>query len=198
MSSSTQFLVGRSELDMHDDFYPEDLPSEWRFDYYSTKFNALSLPIDSDEDLLQIIEEIEDSDEEFELIISVAIEKLQDIKILSSILLPLSNYKESFTLYCEIDKDPSKEVMEILINYNFCFKSIKPLGIKSKKATAAGQHLYFNNIPVFYSVAIWDEKKIRLCLEEISEINTRTVLICKDTESESLNKIRIIAELLGF
>jgi hypothetical protein len=77
-------------------------------------------------------------------------------------------------------------------------KSLKPLDIKTNKVFAVNQHLYFNYVPVFYSAVVWDEKKIRSCLEEISEINSRTVLICKDAESETLNRIRIISELLGF
>jgi hypothetical protein len=44
--SETEFLIGRSSLDLQDDFYPDDMPSEWRFDYYSTMFKALSLPIE--------------------------------------------------------------------------------------------------------------------------------------------------------
>ena len=196
--SRTKFLVGRSELDMQDNFYPEDLPSEWRFDYYSAMFKALSLPIDSDEDLLQIFVELEESDEEFELILSIDIEKFNDRKKLSTILLSLSEHKEHFTIYCEIEEEPSKEFMSALIGYNYCLKLLKPLDIKTNKVFAVNQHLYFNYVPVFYSAVVWDEKKIRSCLEEISEINSRTVLICKDAESETLNRIRIISELLGF
>ena len=48
--SETEFLIGRSGLNLQDDFYPDDLPNEWRFDYYSTMFKALSLPIDGDEE----------------------------------------------------------------------------------------------------------------------------------------------------
>jgi len=39
---------------------------------------------------------------------------------------------------------------------------------------------------------------MRTYLEEASSVNAKTLLICKFAESEALNKIRIIAELLGF
>jgi hypothetical protein len=196
--SKTEFLVGRSELDLQDDFYPDDLPSEWRFDYYSTMFRALSLPVDSDDDLYQIFEELDESEEEFELVLSIDKKQLNNNKSLSKILLPLSEHKENFTLYCEIEEEPSAEIMSALSGYNLCLHSIKKLNIKLTEANAIGQYLYFNHVPVFYSTVIWDEKKIRSCLEQISEINTKTILICKHAESETLNRIRIISELLGF
>jgi len=196
--SKTQFLVGRSELDLQDDFYPDDLPSEWRFDYYSTMFKALSLPIDSDDDLDQIFEEMEESEEEFELVLSIDKSQLNDSDILLSFIEPVSDYKDYFTLYCEIDEPPSPEIMDILSDYNLCFQSLKSLNIKLKEVFVIDQYIYFNHVPVFYSSVIWDEKKIRSCLEQISVIKTKTVLICKQAESETLNRIRIISELLGF
>ena len=44
----------------------------------------------------------------------------------------------------------------------------------------------------------WDEKRMREYLEQISVTSQKTVLICKFAESEKLNKIRIVAEILGF
>jgi hypothetical protein len=196
--SKTQFLVGRSELNMQDDFYPEDLPPEWRFDYYSTMFKALSLQIDSNDDLDQIFEEIEESEEEFELILSIDQEQLNNIEKLNSILKTVTDYKDNFTLYCEVEFSPSEEVMSTLSGYNLCLQSLNSLDIGLTKVSVIDQYIYFNHVPVFYSSVIWDEKKIRSCLEQISTIDTRTVLICKNAESETLNRIRIISELLGF
>jgi hypothetical protein len=51
---------------------------------------------------------------------------------------------------------------------------------------------------VLYSAQVWDEKQIRTYRESIVDVNTKTVLICKFAERETLDKIRIIAELLGF
>ncbi len=65
-------------------------------------------------------------------------------------------------------------------------------------AVVVGKHLSFNQYPVLYSSEVWDEKQMRAYLEEASSLNTKTLLICKFAESETLNKVRIIAELLGF
>jgi hypothetical protein len=196
--SETEFLIGRSGLDLQDDFYPDDLPNEWRFDYYSTLFKALSLPIDTDEDLDQIFEEIEDTEEEFELVLFVEKAQLTDIKQLTSLLSNVSDYKQEFTLFCEIKQTPSDEIMNLLDGYRVCFQSNKVLKLDLKHKSAVGQNLYFNKLPVFYTSEVWNEKQIRTYLEDAASINTRTVLICKFAESEVLNKVRIIAELLGY
>jgi len=67
-----------------------------------------------------------------------------------------------------------------------------------QEAKVNAQTLSFNQYPVLYSSEIWNEKQMRAYLEEVSSINTKTILICKFAESAALNKIRIIAELLGF
>ncbi len=195
--SETEFLIGRDGLDLQDDFYPDDLPNEWRFDYYSTMFKALSLPIDTEEDLDQIFEELEqaEDDEEFELVLSVKESELEDV---GSILSALSDHKSEFTLFCHISSAPSKKAMSVLANYQFCLQSSTKLSLNVSEKKAIDQYLYFNKIPVFYSADAWDEKQIRQYLEQISDIKTKTILICKYAESETLNKIRIIAEMLGF
>ncbi|MBT3186336.1 hypothetical protein [Candidatus Thioglobus sp.] len=196
--NETEFLIGRSGLNLQDDFYPDDLPSEWRFDYYSTLFKALSLPIDSDEDLDLIFEELSDTEEEFELVLSIKQAQLMNAKQLASLLSNVGEYKQEFTLFCEIDQTPSDEVMSFLDGYRVCFQSDKALKLGLKHKSAAGKNLYFNQLPVFYSSEVWDEKQIRAYLEDAASINTRTILICKFAESEVLNKVRIIAEMLGY
>ncbi len=196
--SETKFLIGHSGLDMQDDFYPDDLPQEWRFDYYSTMFKSLSLPIDTDEDLDQIFEELESFEDEFELVLSIEQEQLLDENELNKLLKIVSDYKDQFTLFCEIDKQPNSKIMNALQGYQLCFQSYEELKFDLKNKKSASNQLYFNNLPVFYSSVAWDDKQIKSYLEEASGINTRTVLICKYAESETLNKIRIIAELLGF
>ena len=195
--SETEFLIGRDGLDLQDDFYPDDLPTEWRFDYYSTMFKALSLPIDTEEDLDQIFEELEqdEDNEEFELVLSVKESDLEDIE---SMLAALKEYKDQFTLFCHATKAPSKKTMGVLSKYQFCLQSSKKLRVEATESKAVDQYLYFNKIPVFYSADAWDEKQIRQFLEQISGTKTKTILICKYAESETLNKIRIIAEMLGF
>ncbi len=196
--STTEFLIGRSGLDLQDDFYPDDLPQEWRFDYYSTLFRALSLPIDTDEDFDSIFEEMDDVEQEFELVISIEADDLSDSKKLLKRLSGIANNKDSYTLFCELDEKPDDQVMKILSDYDFCLQSANELNIDSKHKTALDKHLHFNNLPVFYFSKSWDEKQIRSYLEQMSAINTKTILICKYAESETLNKIRIISELLGF
>jgi hypothetical protein len=73
---------------LQDDFYPDDLPEDWRFDYYAVPFKALSLAIDTNEDLDQIFEDIKDDDEEekFILVLTVEESQLTDVKTLKEIL----------------------------------------------------------------------------------------------------------------
>lgn len=196
--SETEFLIGRSGLDLQDDFYPDDLPSDWRFDYYSAMFKTLSLPIDTDEDLDQIFEDMEETDEEFELVLSIKESQLLDTKQLSQLLSTVVDYQQYFTLFCEVDKAPNEAVMTLLSDYRLCFQSSKPLKLGLKEAKVSDQNLSFTQYPILYSSEVWNEKQMRAYLEEVSSINTKTILICKFAESAALNKIRIIAELLGF
>jgi len=196
--SETEFLIGRSGLDLQDDFYPDDLPSDWRFDYYSTMFKTLSLSINTDEDLDQIFEDIEDSDEEFELVLSIEQSQLTDVEQLTALLSSVEGYQQHFTLFCEIDKVPSKLIMALLLDYKICFQSFSSLNLDLKEAKVVGRTLSFNHCPVLYSDTVWNEKQMRTYLEEAACINTKTILICKFAESSALDKIRIIAELLGY
>ena len=196
--SQTEFLIGRSGLDLVDDFYPDDLPSEWRFDYYSTQFKTLSLPIDTEEDLELIFEELEDSDEEFELVLSIGSQLLADINELSALLDSINPNKSLFTLFSELEQAPSAEVMSLLKDYQVSFQSDNRLKLKLQGKEVAGKHLYYNHIPVLYTQNSWNEKQMRAYVEQAAVINARTILICKNAESEVLGKIRVIAEILGF
>jgi len=195
--SETEFLIGRSGLDLQDDFYPDDMPSEWRFDYYSAMFKALSLPIDTDEDLDTIFEDMQDA-EEFELVLSIEQVQLIDVKQLASLLSGVADHQADFTLFCVVDQVLGQSVIDLLDGYRFCFQSPSSLGLDLSESKIRGQYLAFNQIPVMYSDKVWDEKKIRSYLEDASAINTKTVLICKFAESSALDKIRIISELLGY
>jgi len=196
--SETEFLIGRSGLDLQDDFYPDDLPSEWRFDYYSTMFKTLSLPINTNEDLDQIFEDMQDAEEEFELVLSIEQAQLIDVKQLASLLSGVADHQADFTLFCVVDQVLGQAVIDLLSGYRFCFQSPSSLGLDLSEAKIRGQYLAFNQTPVMYSDKIWDEKQMRSYLEDASVINTKTVLICKFAESSALDKIRIIAELLGY
>ncbi|MDB3892640.1 hypothetical protein N9345_00450 [Candidatus Thioglobus sp.] len=196
--SETEFLIGRRGLDLIDDFYPDDLPSEWRFDFYSTLFKALSLPIDTEEDLELIFEEIEDSDEEFELVLTIEPHQLLDINTLSALLSVVEPYQSWFILSCELEQHPSAKVMALLDNYRVSFQSDVQYDLSLNNKQAMGQYLYYSHLPVFSMQGSGDDKKMRANIEKIAEINTRTILICKSAESEALHKIRVIAEILGY
>ena len=196
--SEAEFLIGRSGLDLQDDLYPEDLPSDWRFDYYSAMFQTLSLPIDTHEDLDQIFEDIESTDEEFELVLSIKQSQLLDLEQLQLLLKNVAQYRAKFILFCELTQKPGAEVMAMLSGYQLCFQSVDSLGLELKEAKVSEKTLSFNHYPVLYSSEAWNEKQMRAYLEEVSSINTKTILICKYAESEALNKIRIIADMLGF
>jgi hypothetical protein len=121
--NKTEFLIGRSGLDLQDDFYPDDLPQDWRFDYYAAIFKTLSLPIDTDEDLEQIFSDIEEDDDEddFTLVLAIKYSQLTDITALKKTLNEVQNYAQNFILFCEVDKTPSKEVMKLLSGYKVEF-----------------------------------------------------------------------------
>jgi hypothetical protein len=196
--NKTEFLIGRYGLDLVDDFYPDDLPREWRFDYYSTLFKTLSLPIDTQEDLDSIFEELEDSNEEFELVLAIKFAQLTDIKTLKTLLDSVKSHQSMFVLFCELEQQPSVEVMNLLGDYKIAFQSEKPYKLTLKNKQVAGKYLYYTHIPVLYTANIWDEKQMRTYVEQAGVINLRTILICKQAESEALHKIRTVVELLGF
>lgn len=197
--NKTEFLIGRSGLDLQDDFYPDDLPQDWRFDYYAAIFKTLSLPIDTDEDLEQIFSDIEEDEEnEFTLVLTIKYSQLVDTKILKQHLSDIQGYSQRFVLFCEVEKAPNKETMALLSNYTICFQSSKALKLDLQEVQVLDVILSFNQYPVLYSTKMWDEKQMRNYLESVANINTKTILICKFAEREALDKIRIVSELLGY
>ena len=196
--SQAEFLIGRSGLDLQDDFYPEDLPEEWRFDYYSNLFRALSLPIDTDEDLEQIFAELADEEAgAFELVLSIQQAQLLDAQQLQTLLATVAEYQAYFILFCELDQTPKRTIMNLLEGYRFCFQSNQALDMATNSIVFNDLYLTFNRCPVLYSAEVWDEKQMRDYLQQLANIQTKTILICKFAERETLSKMRIIAEILG-
>lgn len=197
--NKTEFLIGRNGLNLQDDFYPDDLPLDWRFDYYTAIFKTLSLPIDTDEDLEQIFSDIkEDEESEFTLVLTIEYSQLTDTIALKKHLSEVQDYSQNFILFCEVEKAPNKEIMKLLHGYKVCFQSSKALKLGLQEVQVSDVILSFNQYPVLYSAQVWDEKQMRAYLESIKSVNTKTILICKFAEREALDKIRIIAELLGY
>lgn len=197
--NKTEFLIGRNGLDLQDDFYPDDLPQDWRFDYYAAIFKTLSLPIDTDEDLEQIFSDIkEDEEDKFILVLTIEYSQLIDTKTLKQHLSDVADYSQHFILFCEVKQAPNKETIALLSNYTICFQSYKALKLDLQEVQVLDVTLSFNQYPVLYSAQIWDEKQMRNYLESVANINTKTILICKFAEREALDKIRIVSELLGY
>ncbi|AYQ57407.1 hypothetical protein BTHERMOSOX_1684 [Bathymodiolus thermophilus thioautotrophic gill symbiont] len=196
--NKTEFLIGRSGLGLQDDFYPDDLPEDWRFDYYTAIFKTLSLAIDTNEDLEQIFADMkEDEEEEFVLVLTVEESQLTDIETLKELLKIVQGYADDFILFCEVTHAPSAAIMGVLSGYNICFQSLKALKLDLQEVKASGLLLSFNKYPVLYAAKMWDEQEMRSYLESIASVNTKTILICKFAEREALDKMRIISELLG-
>ncbi|BAS68229.1 hypothetical protein [Bathymodiolus septemdierum thioautotrophic gill symbiont] len=196
--NKTEFLIGRSGLGLQDDFYPDDLPEDWRFDYYAAIFKTLSLSIDTDEDLDQIFADIQEDEEGFYLVLTIEESQLSDAISLQKLLSTVQEYANDFILFCEVSDAPSKAIMTILADYKVCFQSSKALKLNLKEVSVANTVLSFNQYPVLYSSQPWDDKKMRNYLESIASVNTKTILICKYAERDALDRMRIIAELLGY
>ncbi|SMN00283.1 hypothetical protein SPONN_1559 [uncultured Candidatus Thioglobus sp.] len=194
----TEFLIGRSGLDLQDDFYPDDLPEDWRFDYYAAIFKTLSLAIDTDEDLEQIFSDIQEDEQEFTLVLTMTESQLNNIVTLKELLAEVQEYAQDFILFCQVDKAPSKKVMDELKGYKVCFQSPKALKLDLQEVQISGKVLSFNHYPVLYSSELWDEKQMRDYIQSIAGVNVKTLLICKFAEREALDKMRTISELLGF
>lgn len=193
----TQFLIGRNGLNFQDDFYPNDLPQEWRFDYYATSFEALCLPIDTDEDLPTILVELREDGKEFELVLSISDTQLSDIVQLSTLLSSVANYQQFFTVFCQTDTAPAPAVMDLLADYRLCFQSNHPLKLALNQAAANSQYFAFNHYPVLL-VDTPDLQQTRAYLQQIASINTKSILIFRQPSSENLQQMRIVSELLGF
>ncbi len=196
--SETEFLIGRNGLDLQDDFYPDDLPHEWRFDYYCNMFRTLLLPIDTEEDLDMVFEDLEEVEGDFELVLSIQADQLLDAATLASLLRSVADYKDQFILFCELDQLPDEAILQQLSGYRLCFQSTKSLDLALDHQSVADYQLYYNDLPVLYSSNPWNETQMRAYLERAAQINQKTILICKYAEAETLSKMRVISEVLGF
>lgn len=196
--SETQFLIGQNGLNFESDFYPDDLPEEWRFDYYATQFKALSLPIDSTQDLPQILAELEHDDEEFALVLSISYAQLTDTGQLSALLSKVADYQLCFILFCQVDAAPKHSVMDLLAGYRFCFQSKHLLKLDLKHARINEKYFAFNQYPILICDEVFNELQTRIYLQKIADINHKSILIFTSTGSETLQKTRVISELLGF
>jgi anion-transporting ArsA/GET3 family ATPase len=179
MKDEIQIFVGNNGLDLKD-FYPDDLPKEWQFDYYSSQYGALMLNDDGDIDFEEVLEDI---DLNFRLVI-----KINNVKNIDTFLKKINKYKENFILYSN-----DMKIYDKLKFYNFCIKS----NIKNNKCDNIGD-LYFNSAVVLVESAITDDKKLSDYIKKLKKYNKNIVLIQENTDSETIKKIQIICDLLFF
>jgi hypothetical protein len=179
MKEEIQIFVGNNGLDLKD-FYPDDLPKEWRFDYYSTQHKSVMIGCGEDIDFEDIFEDI---DEDFKLVIDIS--NSQNIDFL---LKNISNYKDNFIFYSDNDKFYNN-----IKNYNFCIQSEKVIkGVKNI------DNLYFNDYVVILTDKPNDNQDAKKVVEKVSDIGSNVVIIYKNSDTETLADTRVIIELLGF
>jgi hypothetical protein len=175
-----QIFVGSDSLDVAD-FYPDDLPNEWRFDYYNNAFFALKLACDTNEDLDEVLENI---DEDFRLIVDIT-----NTFNLDLLLAKLVDYKENIILFSESDEHFAK-----LKQFNFCLTA----KVDANNLTILNNNIYYNSIAVITVDKPEDEKEIRTIVEELLKLKTEeVVLLLKNADSDSLEKTKIIVDLLS-
>ncbi len=191
----TQLLIGKYGLDFLDDFYPDDIPKEWRFDYYSDFFSTLLLPIDTNEDIEEICNDAQNND--FQLVIEINNEHLQDIDKLKKLLSSIYNYKECVILWFELELD--NVIYKLVSDFKIVMQlsnKINNTNLKHKKIL--NYNIYFNDTPVIVSSLSLEDKEIREFLDKIAKIKQKVIVICRLAESYSLNKAITISELLGY
>ena len=191
----TEFFIGRYDLDFLDDFYPDDLPAEWRFDYYSNQFNALLLPMDSNEDIEGIFEELE---ERFQLIFEVKSSDLLDDTKLKTILLLAKNL-DNISFWLEVSKKPNQKILKLLADYQVSIQSKTPLKIANYQHYLVNDHhIYCNTHPIIVSALSLSDSEIRIFLEDIAKTKQKTVIICRSAEGSNLEKARLISDMMGY
>jgi hypothetical protein len=179
MQETIQIFVGNNGLDLVD-FYPDDLPCEWQFDYYSSSNNALMLPFDSEVDLEEICEDL---DENFKLVIDIS-----TLDTIAPLLKIVQHCKENIVLYSN-----NNALYQDIKEYNFC--------IQSDTKIAKCKHIdgyYFNNYIVAFSHNPKNDVESREIIENIAKYQENTILIFDNSDLETLKNARVITELLGF
>ena len=178
MDNENQIFIGSNGLSLPS-FYPDDLPSEWKFDYYSSNISALSLNCDSSADLEEVLGDIDDN---FKLVINV-----DNTLNLQKLLKAFYQYRDKFILFAtNVDA-------KLLDGFQFCIKSDKK--IKNCKNI---DDLYFNTDAVIFVDRPDGERNIRNLLEKVAKHQENIVLIQNNTDSETLEKTKVISELLGY
>lgn len=177
-----QIFVGSTSLDIPD-LYPDDLPDEWRFDYYYNNFNALKLSCDTNYDFDDILDEI---DEEFKLVVDITNNFNLDL-----FLQKTKNYSDNIIFYSN-----NTDNLAQIKDFNFCLTT-KIDKVKANNLKIMDNDLYYNNYPIITIPKPKDEKHIREIIENLLPIKSDIVLLIDNADSEILEKTKIIIDLLN-
>jgi hypothetical protein len=178
MKEEIQIFVGNNGLDLKD-FYPDDLPKEWRFDYYENNHNAIMVKCSEDIDFEEVLEDIGD---DFKLIIDIS--ESQNI----GFLLKNIHKQENLIIYSNNDK-----YYKDIKNYNFCIQSDKKIP-KTKNI----DNWHFNDFFITIKCSPKDNKEAKNDIENTAKLSTNSVIIYNQIDTEILTDAKIVSELLGF
>lgn len=194
---STEFFIGRYDLNFLDDFYPDDLPTEWRFDFYANTFNSVLLPLDTTEDIESILEELGD---DFYLVFEVSDHTLTQPQQLEEVL-ALTQGHHNIIFWFKITKKPNTQLLTLFKGQSVVFQSQSNIAGMPKDYQhhqLANQFIYYNKTPVLVSSLALSDKEIRQFIESLTSINQKIVLICRSAEGTHLEKAKLIAQMLGY
>ena len=166
-------LIGHLGLDFNDDFYPDDLPQEWQFDYYCNEFNCLFLEETAQIDMSELLEDIED---DFCLVLAV---NQQNLKCQHPNIV---FWTQSYDAVKNLDNQP-----------NICIQSDKKLDIDLNFVQIENQFLYFNNKAVFMTTLNSNDKELA---QQLKQLPQDICVIFQKTNSVNLQKAKTISELL--
>jgi hypothetical protein len=170
-------LIGHLGLTFTNDFYPEDLPTDWQFDYYCNEFNALFLDDFSNIDMNELLDEIED---DFCLVLKLNTESIH-----------FSHPNIVFFTSCSNTQDALKLIKQ---TNNICIQSDKKLEIELQFVKIENQFLYFNKQAVFITTDNADDKQLA---QQFKKHPEDICVIFQKTSSIYLEKAKTISELLG-
>ena len=194
---STEFFIGRYDLDFLDDFYPDDLPNEWQFDYYANMFNAVLLPLDTTEDIESILEEL---GEDFYLVFEVNEKCLQETQHLESAL-ALTKSVSNVIFWLQVCQKPDASTIALFQDRAVVFQCDLPIKGLPKiyhHHHLVNKHIYYNQTPVLVSSLSLSDKEISDFLQSIAVVDQKIVLICRSAENANLEKAKLIAQMLGY
>ena len=196
--TKTEFLIGRVGLEFGDDFYPDDLPEDWYFDHYSSRFKALALPVDTDEDLEYIFETIHDDlGDYFELVLILEEGNLNDKVKVAQLLSDLEEYRDNVTLWCRVSDQPKSACLKLLESYKLCLQSEQPLKGLLRSCKVLDQSLTFSDTPVLLLEDLAELESISQGLLNSMKDLPRATIICASNVGDSLNHMQSISSLVN-